>query len=236
MVEVTEKGGIGMAAVEKFIKDLSGADEKAAQIKEKLDLVTKAAKANLQIAEGKIAASLRGEGEGIERLYIVPESVMQGEYGYTVSAGQEPDDGIMAAIDSFFKGTKDDVKAGFKEVIKTAINVLFASTVAGEQSERKYFVTILHNAIVRVDVYFWKYYFSQKSITDDVEQAFCYVLVKSIVDHTKVSVDTLVYLISEQMDDDLSKVKDYVEEIRSVYRQIENEDPKKVATRALAAM
>jgi len=166
-----------MAAIEKFIKDLSGADEKAAKAKEQLDLLTNAAKANLKIAEGKIAASLRGEGEGIERLYIVPDSVMQGEFGYTVSTSNEVDAGITAAIDNFFTGTKDGVKDGFKEVIKTAINALFASTKAGEQTDRKYFVTILHNAIVRVDVYFWKYYFSQKSITDTINQAFCYVLV-----------------------------------------------------------
>jgi hypothetical protein len=225
-----------MAAVEKFIKTLSGADEKAAKAKEQLDLLTNAAKANLKIAEGNIAASLRGEGQGIERLYIVPDSVMQGEFGYTVSTSQEVDAGITEAIDTFFKGSKDDVKNGFKEVIKTAINVLFASTKAGEQSDQKYFVTILHNAIVRVDVYFWKYYFAQKSITDDINQAFCYVLVKSIVDHKKVSLDTLVYLISEQMNDDLSKVSAYVDEIRNVYKKIEGENPKTVARRAMAAM
>lgn len=225
-----------MAAVEKFIKDLSGADEKAAQAKEKLDLLTNAAKANLTIAENRIAASLRGEGQGIEKLYIVPESVMQGQYGYTVATSDEVDAGITAAIDSFFKGTKEGVKDGFKEVIKTSINALFASTKAGESEEQKYYVTVLHNAIVRVDVYFWKYYFEQKSITDDIEQAFCYVLVKSIVDHKKVSVDTLVYLISEQMDDDLAKVSEYVKEIRDVYNQIEGKTPALVAREAMTAM
>jgi hypothetical protein len=48
--------GLDMAAVQDFIKSISGADEKAAQTKEKVDLLVNAAKANLTIAENELAA------------------------------------------------------------------------------------------------------------------------------------------------------------------------------------
>jgi hypothetical protein len=43
-------------------------------------------------------------------------------------------------------------------------------------------------------------------------------------------------LISEQMDDDLTKVEKYVNEIRNVYTAIEAKPPATVAREAMAAM
>jgi hypothetical protein len=90
-----------------------------------------------------------------------------------------------------------------------------------------------HNVFVRVDVYIWKYYFSQKSIQDDVQQAFCYTFCKSIIDHKKVSLDTLIYLTSSYVGDDLPKIQSYVEQMRQLYQDLEPQSPRDAANGAM---
>ena len=118
-------------------------------------------------------------------------------------------------------------------MVKSAISTLFADTTAGESSKTYYFVTMEHNVFVRVDVYIWKYYFSQKSIQDDVQQAFCYTFCKSIIDHKKVSLDTLIYLTSSYVGDDLPKIQSYVEQMRQLYQDLEPQSPRDAANGAM---
>jgi hypothetical protein len=222
-----------MAAIEKMIKDFTGADEKKLQAKERLELLKNAAVAHLKLSEDHIAEMLQGKAGGITDLFIVPGSVQNFNQGYTVSTSETVDAGISAAVDQFFSG---DVKNGFKTVVQSALSVLFADTTSGEQEKNFYFVTMEHNAFVRVDVAIWKYYFSQKGITDTLSQAFCYTFVKSIIDHTKVSVDTMVYLVSSQVGDDLSKVESFIDAMRKLYGKLAGKDPQKVANEAIEAM
>ena len=225
-----------MAAIKKMIDDFTGATEAELKQKENLEFLKNAASAHLEIAQAKIAASLKGEGEGIEQLYIVPDSVMKAEYGYNVSSKEGMNEGLKSAIDLFFKGSKEDVKNGFQTLVQSALSALFADTTAGEQTKKLYFVTMEHNVFVRVDLYIWKYYFSQKGLTDKVQQAFCYTFVKSVVDHTKVSEDTMIYLVSQYMGDDIGKVKAFITEMNTLYKMLEGTNPEEAAKKALKAM
>lgn len=222
-----------MGTIEKMLNDLTGADEKAQQARERLDLLKNAAVAHLEIAENDIADSLAGKGRGLSGFFIVPDSVQNFQRGYTISTGETVDAGISTAVDQFFSG---NVKDGFKTVIKSALSVLFADTQTGEQKKDYYFVTMEHNAFVRVDVSIWKYYFSQKGLTDDLQQAFCYTFVKSIIDHKKVSADTMIYHISEQMNDDMEKIQSFVSSLKDLHKQLESLDPHTVANRAIRLM
>ncbi|BCJ68041.1 hypothetical protein [Polymorphospora rubra] len=210
-----------MAAIEKVIAGFTGSDDKAVQVKERLEFIRSAAEAHLQLAEDRIGAMLHGTGGGISDLFIVPGSVQNFQQGYTVSSGEAATAGIDAAVDQFFSGQYKD---GLKTVVHSAIDTLFSDTTAGETKRDFYFVTMEHNAFVRVDVSFWKYYFSQKSITDTVEQAFCYTFVKSVVDHKKVPLDTMIYLISQYVGDDLAKVHDFLQGMRELYEDLSNQD------------
>ncbi len=222
-----------MASIKKMIDDFTGASEEEQKQRERLELLKNAAEAHLEVAAAKLAASLKGQGEGIEQLYIVPDSVMEAEFGYNVSAKEGLDDGLKSAIDFFFKGSADDVKQGFQTIVQSALSALFADTSAGEQTKKFYFVTMEHNVFVRVDLYVWKYYFTQKGLTDNVQQAFCYTFIKSIVDHKKVSEDTLVYLVSQHVGDDFTKVQGFITALRNLYKLLEGKDPFEVAAKAI---
>lgn len=220
-----------MASLSKAINDLSEADENAAQTKERLELLKNAAIANLKLAEDSIAEDLSGNGGGVHKLFIVPDTVMDFQQGYTISSGETMDEGLSTAIDQFFSG---DTKDGFKTVVKAGLSALFADTTAGETEKRYYFVAMEHNAFIRVDLSIWKYFFSQKSIQDNVQQAFCYTFCKSIIDHKKVSEDTLIYLVSSYMGDDLDKVNGYIDAMRALYSKLDSTAPQAVASQALS--
>lgn len=222
-----------MAAIEKLIKDFSGADEKAAQARERLDLLKNAAQAHLRLVEDDLAEMLDANAEGIGGVFIVPGSVQNFQQGYTCSSGETVDAGISAAVDRFFSG---DDKDGFKTVVKSALGVLFADPSAGEQEKTYCFVAMEHGAFIRVDVAIWKYRFAQKGIIDTMNQAFCYTFCKSIVDHQKVSVDTLIDLVSSQVGGDLAEVHAFLDAMRKLSAKIAGEASATVATRAIAAM
>ncbi|WP_285788995.1 hypothetical protein [Micromonospora sp. NBRC 101691] len=218
--------------MEKAIAGFTGTDEKALQAKERMEFVKSAAEAHLQLAEDRISAMLHGTGGGISDLFIVPGSVQNFQQGYTVSSGEQAAPGIDAAVDQFFSGQYKD---GLKTVVHSAIGVLFGDTTTGETKKDFYFVTMEHNAFIRVDVSFWKYYFTQKSVTEAMEQAFCYTFVKSVVDHRKVPLDTMIYLVSQHVGDDLDKVHDFLDGMRKLYADLGEQDPAETAERVAAA-
>lgn len=145
-----------MAKLQKVISDLAGNDEKALQAKERLELLKNSAEAHLKLAEDQLSEDLLGNSGGIHKLFIVPDTVLGFEQGYTVSSSEKIDAGLTEAIDQFFSG---ETKKGFKTVVQSALSALFADTTAGESSKTYYFVAMEHNAFVRVDVYCWKYIF-----------------------------------------------------------------------------
>lgn len=220
-----------MSALQDIVNGISGADEKAAQEKERLELLKNAAVAHLQLAEDAISEDLNGNAGGVHKLFIVPDTVMQFQQGYTVAANETIDAGLNTAINQFFTG---DSVAGFKTVVQSGLSVLFADTSSGEQIKTYYFIAMEHNAFIRVDMTVWKYYFTQKSIQDNVQQAFCYTFCKSIIDHKKVSEDTLIYLVSSYVGDDPTKVETYIAAMRQLYATLEPQTPAQVAQSAMA--
>jgi hypothetical protein len=64
--------------------------------------------------------------------------------------------------------------------------------------------------------------FSDKSIIGTIQNAICYVFCKSVVDHTKVSIDVLTYLYSSQLAGDKEDaVQGYIAELRKIWSTLE---------------
>ncbi|HEX8272616.1 MAG TPA: hypothetical protein VF615_08180 [Longimicrobiaceae bacterium] len=109
------------------------------------------------------------------------------------------------AIDAFFSiggkdtETKEAVHNGVKSLISTALSGFIGSTEAGESEEKVYVVVPENNAFVRADIYTWKYHMSDKALGDNSDTATAYVLCKSVIDHAKLNIDELIYLVSDSL-------------------------------------
>ncbi len=193
-----------MGSIKKAIDSVTGKQD-ADQIKERLEMLLRLSKSKIQYYRTKLEEQFLNPGE-IDRIQIPGTRAIKYIEQYHVasssSLSKDFKGHLDGAIDSFFsigdKGskTKDSVKGGIKNLISGALDVFIGSTEAGESEEHIYFIVPENNALIRADVMLWKYHMSDKTITDNKDTAIAYILCKSVVDHTKVTLDEMIYLIS----------------------------------------
>ena len=94
-----------------------------------------------------------------------------------------------------------------------------------------FFVYPENFAIVRVDVKCYKYCFSSTGIIANTENVFCYTMAKSIVDHTKITIDELLYMVTEMIGaDKIEEVEAFVNQLKKVWSLLENKTTNEVMT------
>lgn len=128
----------------------------------------------------------------------------------------------MDAIDMFFN-CGNNVKQGFQKIVKVALEALIGNTAMGEHEEKMFFIYPENFAIVRVDVKCYKYCFSSSGVIAKTENVFCYIMAKSIVNYTKITIDELLYMVTEMIgSDNLDEVEEFVNQLKKVWNLLED--------------
>lgn len=197
-----------MGSLTNALKNITGQDENEKAIKQRLELLLMSAKAKIKSYRDELDEQFINPAQ-IDRIQIPGIRSMRYIEQYHVAASegfsQQCGDHLTQAIDAFFSiggkdvDTKKAVQSGVKALISTALDAFIGSTEAGESEEKIYVVIPENNAFVRVDIYIWKYHMESKQLIDDKDTAVAYVLCKSVVDHSKIQIDELIYLISEAL-------------------------------------
>lgn len=196
-----------MGSLTNMAREVAGVADKA-QIKERLDLLLVAAKAKIrgyrdEINEQFLNPSMIDKIQipGIRAIRFIEQYHVASKSGFN----QQVSDHLTQAIDAFFsiggkdQDTKKAVQGGVKALISTALDAFIGSTEAGESEERIYVVVPENNAFVRADIAVWKYHMSDKALGDNEDSAVAYVLCKSVIDHSKLTLDELIYLVSQTL-------------------------------------
>ncbi len=165
-----------------------------------------------------------------ERIAIIGKRAIRYYEQYQANVHEGVDQGINEIIDNFFTGTKESVKDGFKSLIKIALSTILGNVAVGQTHLAEYFVIPENNAFVRVDVMAWRYEFSSVAVIGKVQNAFCYVFCKSIIDHTQITIDELIYLVSEMAGPNatLESVKKLINELRDLWDDNEKKTAEEV--------
>jgi hypothetical protein len=182
------------------------------------------AQSKLELYKIQLHESLSGLESSNDPVKIVGDPVAF-QQAYNCNVASNPNDGITAAINQFFAGSSDSVKTGFKSLVSVGLQAFLGATSLGQTETVQTFITMEHNAIIRVDVKLWRYNFSDSGIIGTISNAMCYIFCKSVVDHTKVSLDTLTYLISAQTGDDLQAVQAYIAQLRAIWLALDGASP-----------
>lgn len=224
-----------MAKIADKIGQLTGVDEQ--QQKEQFTFLQKMAEAKCAEFKNDLIQMLTGTDR--EKYEIVGDRVINYYSGQHVDITQECDGAISDAVDQFFEG-KEGIKSGFQSLIKVALNTLIGNVAIGEHQENMFFIYPENNAIVRVDVKAYKYSFSKRNIIADCQNVFCYTMAKSIVDHTKMKKDELVYFVSKMCkkgdaEVSLDMVKDFLKELIDIWNLLDNEIAPSFKGRLLSA-
>lgn len=203
-----------MAKIVSKINSFLGNDEAVLKKREQFGFLQKMAQAK--------CAEFKSE---LEKMYMGDRSITEisGNRAMRYYMSQHVDiksgcnEAINTAVGEFFKG-KDGLKGGFQNLVTAALESLINTTAIGEAQEEMYFVYPENLAVVRVDVKCYKYSFSNKGFITDCENIFCYTMAKSVVDHTKLTLDELVYMMSEMSgSQDIKTVKAFVTELTDLW-------------------
>lgn len=220
-----------MAKIVDKINEITGKTEQDQALKEQFGFLQKMAQAKCAQFESELKAMFTSGGTS------ECEVVGKRAIGYyncqhvDIKAGC--DNAIKEAIDMFFKGG-DEVNQGFQKLITTALDTMIGNTAMGEHEEKMFFVYPENFAIVRVDVKCYKYCFSSSGIIANSENVFCYTMAKSIVDHTKITIDELLYMVTQMIGaDKLDEVEKFVAQLKKVWQLLEDKDPNDVMQTAL---
>lgn len=162
--------------------------------------------------------------EGDKRIFGDNEVDYQNKI--TINISTEVSKEIDSAVDSFFDG---DFKDGFKSLVKSSLNEAIGNTGVGENINKVYHIGFENNSIIRYDLFTYRFNFYSKGIVEDVENIFCYQFIKSVVDHKKVNIDTMIYLLTKYVKGtekdpkkQLELVSNYVSKLKEIYKDLEN--------------
>ncbi|KAI0193880.1 hypothetical protein F4808DRAFT_441727 [Astrocystis sublimbata] len=183
------------AAISTVIHQLLEATDADASIKrEQLELMLKLADARLDTFQAELEKTFLDR----ESASVPGRRALRFERHVNVDAESTPGKGVEDAIDAFLgTGTKGAALDGFKAVVKTGLSAILGDASAGESYDKKFFVCVKHNAIIRVDMYTYKYTFASQGVVDVHKNILAYILCISVVDHKDVTQDELTYLASE---------------------------------------
>ncbi|HEU5137451.1 MAG TPA: hypothetical protein VFU13_20075 [Steroidobacteraceae bacterium] len=195
-----------MGSLSKLINDIDGASQDEKQQKERLEILLTLAKSKIDKFRTELDAGFANPGL-INKTQVPGTRAIRYIEQYHVASKSEFDqqvgDHLTHAIDAFFSigegNNKKAVQDGLKQVIQTGLSGFIGSTSVGESQDRMYFVVPENNAFVRIDVVTWKYHFDQQKILDQHDTAVAYVLCKSVIDHTQVTLDELIYLVTQAL-------------------------------------
>jgi len=121
----------------------------------------------------------------------------------TAQVSDKPTEEVGKAIDGLFsigdEGVKaeDALKKGFKSIVKTALNIFLGHTEIGQHEETKYFIYMLNNAVVRLDLKLFKWNFIGKGFSDNYKSVLGYYVCISIVDVKILKTPEFVFLVSQ---------------------------------------
>ncbi|KAL6714002.1 hypothetical protein ACLMJK_008496 [Lecanora helva] len=220
--------GAALSAVSNAL-DTSNADE--AKAKEQLELMMKLADARLDTFEGELK-SMFLDHDGAMKTSVPGKRALRFERHVAVDTEKTPGDGVDKAVDAFFGAADTGAKGvldGFKNVVKTGLSTILGDNSAGESYDKKFFVCVKHNAIIRVDMYTYKYNFTTTGVISTHKNILAYILCISVVDHRDVTVDELIYLASEFAGDGAlgpdSGFEKYLEMLLKTWNALKGIDP-----------
>lgn len=221
-----------MAKISKMIDDLTGKTKEEQKMKEQFTFLQKMAEAQTEVFKNELKLML--SSDSLDKVEIVGKRAFKYYSSQHVGISRDCDKAIASAVDDFFSG-KDGVKLGFQKLVKQALSGIIGNSSLGESKEDLFFIYPENFAVVRVDVKCYKYNFSSKDIfANNVQNVFCYTMAKSIVDHTKLTIDELLYMVTDMVgSDDIKVISEFINTLKEVWRALERKEPNAVLTAAL---
>jgi hypothetical protein len=193
-----------------------------AQAKEQLAMLEKMAQAQLA---SKVDEILHGRSDDEE----IHKGLVVAKHQQIFVNASSKSDKAHKAIDDFFSG---DLLNGAKELILGGVDELLGNYSVGENESEDMLILWENNALLRVDVYYWKWNFSSEGVVKVAQNVFAVYCVKRVINPEQVDPNVLIYAISRmcaknkmKADEALDYVKKIMEKLKEVKEAINWKPP-----------
>ena len=109
--------------------------------------------------------------------------------------------GVQGIVDEIMNIGETSAQRLIAKTLNNALKSLFVSTVAGEEERQLFKVVFEKVAIVRYDLYVWRYTVRSDGLFKQTKSVVAYTYARGVVDHSKVSIDELNDAIAQSMPD-----------------------------------
>lgn len=185
-------------------------------ILERLSFLKAAAQQQIQFFKSSMETEFYKAQENKQHYSIIGRPFeFLAQYRINVRAGVNKQ--VEEAISGLFYFDKTNLISALQTMVVNSLNEIFITSSVGESQEEKFYIVPYNNAILRVDIRVWKYSFTNTGLFGNVENVFCFIVSKSILNLDLLSADELLYFVTQSLQGaPLEVVSDYIETLNKV--------------------
>ena len=164
-------------------------EEDRKRMEERLQILEKMVDGRLQVQEQQMLAGERNDQE------IHSGTVVEMFKQVNIKMTDKESDDIDSAIGDFFSG---NIGAGIGKLVGLAVKAVLGNEAMGEYETTQMFIVWTDNALLRYDMYCYRWNFVAKGVIEETEGVVGILSVKRVIDITKTDPQVLTWAITRQ--------------------------------------
>ena len=180
------------AAVSAIRNQLDNSDEEDKAMQQRLNVLEKMVNYHLDTAKVSMLGGERGDQE------IHTGTVVEFRKQVNISlskGGSSKENSLEGMIKDFFGG---QIMSGVEKLLLGGVETILGNATMGEHEDTSMFIVWSNNALLRLDLYLYRWNFSSDEIIKDVEGVTGVLAMTRVINLTKTDPQVLTWAISTQ--------------------------------------
>ena len=188
-------------------------DQERKRLEERLQILEKMVNGRLQVQQGHILAGERGDQE------IHSGTIVEAYKQVNIVLSSKASPELEGAISDFFSG---NLMTGLGKLVGLALKSVLGNASMGEYETSEMFIVWTDNALLRYDVYCYRWNFAAAGVIEDTEGVVGILLCKRVIDLTTTDPQVITWAISRQANilKKEDEVKEMIEEAMQVLEKV----------------
>lgn len=226
-----------MAQIKTFLQKLSGQADAAKEAEREVQLLIDLANNKLDALEAKLRDEYQNK-DAYGKIEIVGDRLGEFSRDYRVNF-QDGDigAGVQEIVAEIMDMGDESAKKLISRTITSALKAMFATTAAGAEEKRLFKVVFERVAVVRYDIFVWRYSVRSDGLFQQTKSVIAYTYARGVVDHSKVSVDELNDAIAQSMPGaTIDEISAFKQKLNAIFEAQKTQAPDKIASLYNAAL
>lgn len=159
------------------------------RMEERLQILERMVTSRIQVQKSHLLAGERGNQE------IHSGTIVEAFQQVNIVLTSQPSPELSGAIDEFFSG---QYMKGLGRLVHLAVATVLGNSSMGEYETSEMFIVWTDNALLRYDIYCYRWNFAFKGVVEDTEGVVGILLFKRVIDLTKTDPQVITWAISRQ--------------------------------------